>query len=79
VFDLISQIAIAVLGVLSIFLIAKKKRIGFICGLVVQPFYFYTSLQNHQWGLFIATFFYTGSWIYGAYQWYFRNGGDNGA
>jgi len=68
--DLISQVAIAILGISSIVLVARKNRLGFVLGLVAQPFYYYTCIQNHQWGLLVATTGYTISWIYGIRQWY---------
>lgn len=69
----ISQIAILVLGVASIVLVAKKNKWGFVLGLAVQPFWFITSFLNKQWGIFIVSFVYTLSWIFGIYEWFFKN------
>ena len=70
--DTISQVMIAVFGITSITLVAKKNKWGFAIGLAAQPFYYITSIVNHQWGLLIATTGYTISWIYGIYEWFYR-------
>lgn len=69
-FELFSQVAITILGVFSIVLIAKKNKWGFVFGLASQPFWFYTSYINEQWGIFLLSFVYLGSWIYGIYYWF---------
>ena len=71
--DLISQFAIPILGTSSIILIAKKNKWGFVLGLAAQPFWFITSFINQQWGVFIVGFIYTLSWIFGVYEWFFKN------
>ena len=68
--DFVAQIVIFVLGTTSIILIARKNKWGFILALIAQPFWFYTTYVNHQWGAFIVSFIYTASWIYGAYEWF---------
>lgn len=70
--DAIAQIGIAIFGITSILLVAKKNKWGFVVGLLSQPFYFITVILNEQWGIFIAAIFYTVSWIYGIYEWFFR-------
>lgn len=69
--ELFSQIAITILGILSIVLIAMKNKWGFVFGLASQPFWFITSYLNEQWGIFLLSFVYLGSWIYGIYFWFF--------
>jgi nicotinamide riboside transporter PnuC len=71
--DTISQIAIFVLGIGSIVLIARKNKWGFVLGLLVQPFWFITSYINKQWGIFFLNFAYTATWIYGIYQWFYKD------
>lgn len=71
--DSISQVFIVILGTASIILVAKKNKWGFVLGLLSQPFYIYTSLVNEQWGIFITSFIYTGSWIFGIYEWFFKD------
>jgi nicotinamide riboside transporter PnuC len=71
--DVISQIGIATLGVAAIILVAKKNRWGFVFGLLSQPFWFITSFINQQWGIFFLSIIYAGSWILGIYEWFFKN------
>jgi hypothetical protein len=68
--DIISQVAIFIFGVTSLILITKKNKWGFVIALFGQPFYFYTSYVNRQWGLFLVTLVYTIIWAYGATQWF---------
>lgn len=75
--EMISQIAIFTLGALSIILIAKKNRWGFVLGLASQPFWILTSFMNQQWGVFFLSLIYTGSWILGIYEWFFKNSSSN--
>jgi len=71
--DTISQIGIAIFGVTAIILISKKNKWGFVFGLLSQPFFFVTSLVNEQWGLFFLSIIYTFSWMFGIYEWFFKN------
>lgn len=71
-FDSISQIAIFVLGASAIFLVAKKNKWGFVLGLLSQPFWFISSYQNKQLGIFFLSIIYTLSWILGIYEWFFK-------
>jgi len=73
VWDLISQIAIAVFGVSSIFLVAKKNKWGFVLGLLSQPFWYITSFIHKQWGIFFLSLAYTATWSYGIYEWFFKS------
>lgn len=70
--DLIAQIGIAVFGITAIILVARKNKWGFVAGFLTQPFFFITSIVNKQWGLFILSILYTGSWAYGIYEWFFK-------
>lgn len=71
--DLISQLAIAILGVFAIGLVANKSKWGFVAGLASQPFWYITSYQHAQWGIFFLNIAYTFSWSYGIYVWFFRD------
>ncbi|MBI2599505.1 nicotinamide mononucleotide transporter [Candidatus Daviesbacteria bacterium] len=71
--DTVSQVVITLLGTASIVLVAKKNKWGFVAGLLAQPFWFITSYLNHQWGVFLVSLIYSISWIYGIYQWFFKN------
>jgi len=68
--DSISQIGIFFLGITSVVLVARKNKWGFVAGLLAQPFWFYTSYVNEQWGIFLASFAYAASWTYGVYEWF---------
>ncbi|MBI2592440.1 hypothetical protein HYW36_03110 [Candidatus Saccharibacteria bacterium] len=50
--DIVAQIGIATLGVLSILLVAKKNKWGFVVGFASQPFWYITAYINKQWGIF---------------------------
>lgn len=68
--DIISQTGIFIFGVLAIILIARKNKWGFVFGLISQPFWYITAYVNHQWGIMLLNFIYTGSWAYGLYNWF---------
>jgi len=66
--ELICQIAIPIMAATSIGLMSTKgrwHRWGFVVGLIQQPFWFYTTFNNEQWGIFILAFWYLGSFING--------------
>lgn len=70
--DVICQIVISITGVTALFLMAKGNRWGFVVGLISQPFWFITTYQHQQWGIFGISFVYTANWIYGIYNWFFN-------
>ncbi len=70
--DNISQIAITILGATAIVLVAKKNKWGFVAGLASQPFWLITSVINEQWGVFTVSIIFTGSWVLGIYEWFFK-------
>lgn len=49
-----SQSAIFI-GPVGAMLLGGGSRWGFVIGLAIQPFWFYTSLRHRQWGIFIAS------------------------
>jgi len=63
------QMIIFILGVSALFMsqskTPKERFIGCILGLCSQPFWFYTTFVNQQWGIFMACIFYTLSWLRG--------------
>lgn len=69
--DAIAQIGMFAFGVTAIILVARRNKWGFVFGLLSQPFFFITSYVNEQWGLFLLSVIYTGSWCYGIHQWFF--------
>lgn len=70
--DIISQTAISVLGVAAIILVGNKNRWGFVAGLLSQPFWFMTTYMHEQWGLFALSVIYTGTWMFGIYEWFWK-------
>ena len=46
----------------------KYKRLGFIIGLCGQPFWFFTSFQAGQWGVFLLSIWFTINHIRGLYN-----------
>lgn len=71
--DIINQAAAFVFGAGAILLVARKNKWGFVLGLVSQPFWLMTSYLNEQWGIFFLSIVYAGIWIYGIYEWFWRN------
>jgi nicotinamide riboside transporter PnuC len=70
--DIYANIGMFLFGVIAIILVARKNKWGFVFGLFSQPFFFITSWINKQWGLFFLSIIYTGSWIYGIYNWFYK-------
>jgi hypothetical protein len=56
------------MGPVGAILLGSGSRWGFILGLAIQPFWFYTSFRHRQWGIFIASFFYAFGWAMGVYR-----------
>jgi hypothetical protein len=65
--EIASQFAIS-MGPMGAILLGSGSRWGFILGLAIQPFWFYTSFRHRQWGIFIASFFYALGWAMGVYR-----------
>jgi len=62
----VSQIGIAILTVWSLFSLAHKQyRMGFILGLLSEPFWLYSTYTGALWGMFIVVVCTTGSNVYG--------------
>ena len=70
--EIISQIIISLTGIIAIILAQTKnmkyRKYGAIIGLIGQPFWFVTAYNHQQWGIFTLSFFYTGAWIFGVYN-----------
>ncbi len=72
------QFALVLLGALTIYLLSsggKLIRWGFIVGLLSEPFWFYTVIQNRQWGMALLTVWYTIMYIRGIYKFRGTNNG----
>lgn len=73
---MIDQIGIAIFGLTAIVL-SQTGSLRFIkwapiFGLLSQPFWFYTTYVNEQWGVFILVFFYTFAWMLGIYNYWVK-------
>ncbi len=66
--DLLSQSVITVGGLAAILLVSRNNRWGFVVGFLQQPFWFVTTILNHQWGMFILSLAYSLTWTYGVYR-----------
>ena len=72
---MLSQSIIVITGVLAVWLSqdARESRRRFAClfGMAGQPFWFYSTYQAEQWGIFALSFLYTFAWIKGikVYWW----------
>ena len=66
---MIEQIAISIFGItaawLSMDLRLSYRKYACILGILGQPFWFYSSYNASQWGIFLLCFFYSASWIRG--------------
>lgn len=71
--EIIAQIGISTLGVLALFLVARKNKWGFVFGLASTPFWFITAIINRQWGIVLLNIVYTVGWIYGVWRWFFKS------
>lgn len=71
--DGVSQVGLTILSVAAIILVARKNKWGFVVGLASEPFWFATSYINKQWGVFLLSIVYSGTWAYGIYQWFYKD------
>lgn len=73
---MIDQIFIAITGICAVWFSQDKKsnvqKYACLFGLAGQPFWFYSSYQAAQWGIFILTIFYTFAWFKGFYQFWIK-------
>ena len=68
----ILQFFIFALGLPAIILIGRKgvlqQKIGYVCGLLSQPFWIVTAYQHRQWGILVLSCMYSFAWIEGIYR-----------
>jgi nicotinamide riboside transporter PnuC len=73
---MIEQALIFITGICAVWLSQDQKsgmrRYACLFGLAGQPFWFYTSYQASQWGIFILSIFYTLAWAKGFYLWWIK-------
>ena len=68
VLDATAQLGIFVFGVAAVWLVAQRgpiRRWGYVCGLVAEPFWLYSSIAARQWGVVAMCFIYAAGWIVG--------------
>ncbi len=75
--DFICQFPIVLLGITSQTMIAHKNKWGFVVGIFAQPFWYATSLINHQWGIFTLAVIYTVIICRGFYVWFYKTPNKN--
>ena len=70
------QLAIAFTGILAVWLTQDQRhsvrKYACLFGLAGQPFWFYTTYQAEQWGIFTLSFFYTFAWAKGFYLFWLK-------
>jgi hypothetical protein len=67
---LITQAGILFFGCSAVWSIGRPeywRRWGYILGLSSQPFWFYMSIKQSEWGVFILNCIYTFSWAQGVW------------
>jgi hypothetical protein len=48
------------------------RRWGLIVGLMGQPFWFWSSWQHEQWGIFAVSVWYTYAWLQGIWNFWIK-------
>lgn len=67
----ISQIGIISFSGSTIFFLSNEKKkwrkMGYIIGILGEPFWIYTTIHNEQWGIFVLSLWYTLNFCKGLY------------
>lgn len=74
-FEIISQFAILIIMALTNYLISrtdKWNKWGFVVGLTGQPFWFYSTWINNQYGMFVLAIWCTYTWSIGIYNRFYK-------
>ena len=61
----VCDIAILLLSGAAPWLVSQKahwSRWGYVCGLAGQPFWCYTAITHHQWGILALSIWYAYAW-----------------
>lgn len=70
--DVVCQVAIAVIGLSSTYLLTRNNRWGSVVGISQQPFWFFTTIYHGQWGIFLLSCVYLVVWAQGIYRSFFQ-------
>lgn len=66
---MIAQLGIAFFSCSAIWLVARKEQswrlLGYLLGLMGQPFWVYATIDNHQWGMLAVSVWCTYAWCMG--------------
>ncbi len=65
---MILQFFIVVFSCSAIWLVNRKEewsKYGYLCGMLGQPFWLYSTYTTEQWGIFALSLFYLYSWSQG--------------
>lgn len=68
----ISQCVIFSCGLVALFLIGRSIRVGYVIGLFAQPFWWYDTYKNEQWGVFFLSLFFTFVYAEGFWRTYLK-------
>ena len=75
-FDIISQTLIAIFGISAVYLSQQSnddlKKWASVCGLISQPFWFYSMVQSEQYIIVLLCVLYTISWGVGFRNYWIR-------
>ena len=69
-YSIFNQSMIFILGIVTMFMISRKEewsKWGFVAGLAAQPFWYYSSITTHQYGILCLNIIYTFCWVQGIY------------
>lgn len=69
--DNVSQVLVAILGLLAINMVSADNKWGFVIGLASQPFWLITTYCHRQWPIFFLSIAYAVSWAIGVYVRFF--------
>jgi nicotinamide riboside transporter PnuC len=64
---------IFIFGSLALLLVSLKNKWGFVIGLIGQLFFLIASYADGLRGLFFFSIIQTFIWIYGIYNWFYKN------
>lgn len=75
------QLILLVFGLLCVFFLSckdiKYMKYGFICGIVAQPLWIYSTYLTGQWGMMILSFFHAALYSRGLVNYYRRINEDS--